>query len=235
VRRFRGASLPRPAKQNASHFVPLRKQHLNLKIRLPFFSVLRLHSRPMEGKSCARRLRQSMPDAQRRLWRLLRDRRFAGYKFRREHPVGPYTLDFYCAEAGVSVEVDGRQRPPGSARSRSREGELPVGPWHHHHTLLELANPSTTGGRTPDALATAARTITSTRKRTGRSQSSFPQLATATRERKAFVATKSLTAKGVRNWFRHMRQLRSLDLAQVQEKLADKADWSCFGDRGRDA
>ena len=50
-----------------------------------------------------------MPEAQRRMWRLLRDRRFAGYKFRREHPIGRYTLDFYCTEAKLSLEVDGGQ------------------------------------------------------------------------------------------------------------------------------
>jgi very-short-patch-repair endonuclease len=67
-----------------------------------------------------------MPEAQRRLWRLLRDRRFAGYKFRREHPMGPYTLDFYCAEASVSVEVDGRQHgaPEQQARDREKENYL---------------------------------------------------------------------------------------------------------------
>src|SRR5262245_52684379 len=50
-----------------------------------------------------------MPEAQRRLWRLVRDRRFAGYKFRREQPMGRYVLDFYCAEAQLSVELDGGQ------------------------------------------------------------------------------------------------------------------------------
>ena len=53
----------------------------------------------MNPTARARALRQSMPEPQRRMWRLLRDRRFAGYKFRREHPLGRYTLDFYCAEA----------------------------------------------------------------------------------------------------------------------------------------
>jgi very-short-patch-repair endonuclease len=57
----------------------------------------------------ARGLRQLMPEAQRRLWRLLRDRRFAGYKFRREHPIGRYVLDFYCPEAQLSLELDGTQ------------------------------------------------------------------------------------------------------------------------------
>ncbi len=67
------------------------------------------HAPAMSTVSRARRLRREMPDAQRRLWRLLRDRRFAGYKFRREHPMGRYFLDFYCAEATMNVELDGGQ------------------------------------------------------------------------------------------------------------------------------
>ena len=63
----------------------------------------------MNAIARARGLRQNMPPAQRQLWRLLRDRRFAGYKFRREHSVGRYVLDFYCAEAKLSLELDGRQ------------------------------------------------------------------------------------------------------------------------------
>jgi very-short-patch-repair endonuclease len=63
----------------------------------------------MNSITRARALRQTMPETQRRMWRLLRDRRFAGYKMRREHPVGPYVLDFYCAEAKLSLELDGSQ------------------------------------------------------------------------------------------------------------------------------
>jgi very-short-patch-repair endonuclease len=40
------------------------------------------------------------------LWQQLR-RRPVGLKFRRQHPAGPYVLDFYCEEAGLCVEVDG--------------------------------------------------------------------------------------------------------------------------------
>jgi very-short-patch-repair endonuclease len=67
------------------------------------------HAASMSTVSRARRLRREMPDAQRRLWRLLRDRRFAGYKFRREHPMGRYFLDFYCPEARLNLELDGGQ------------------------------------------------------------------------------------------------------------------------------
>ena len=38
---------------------------------------------------------------------MLRNERFSGYKFRRQHPFGDYTLDFYCAEARLVVETDG--------------------------------------------------------------------------------------------------------------------------------
>jgi ATP-dependent helicase HrpA/adenine-specific DNA-methyltransferase len=41
------------------------------------------------------------------MWRWLRNRRFNGYKFRRQHPVGRYTLDFFCEEARLSIELDG--------------------------------------------------------------------------------------------------------------------------------
>jgi len=55
----------------------------------------------------ARQLRRRKTWAEKALWRLLRDRRFSGYKFRRQHPLGPYFLDFYCAEAKVVLETDG--------------------------------------------------------------------------------------------------------------------------------
>jgi very-short-patch-repair endonuclease len=57
----------------------------------------------------ARHLRGTLTDAERKLWYALRDRRVAGFKFRRQHPEPPYTLDFFCAEARLVVEVDGGQ------------------------------------------------------------------------------------------------------------------------------
>ena len=41
------------------------------------------------------------------MWRWLRDRRFGQYKFRRQHPMGIYTLDFFCMEALLAIELDG--------------------------------------------------------------------------------------------------------------------------------
>ena len=57
----------------------------------------------------ARNLREKSSWAEKLLWRMLRNERFSGYKFRRQHPFGPYTLDFYCAEARLVVETDGFQ------------------------------------------------------------------------------------------------------------------------------
>jgi len=58
--------------------------------------------------SRARRLRGNMTDAEYRLWHALR-RDQIGVSFRRQHPVGPYTLDFYCPTLRLAVEVDGGQ------------------------------------------------------------------------------------------------------------------------------
>ena len=41
------------------------------------------------------------------MWQLLRNRRFLGFKFRRQHQFGDYVADFYCREAGLIVECDG--------------------------------------------------------------------------------------------------------------------------------
>ena len=57
----------------------------------------------------ARKLRKADTWAEQLLWRWLRDRRFSAYKFRRQHPMGPHTLDFYCMEAKVNIELDGSQ------------------------------------------------------------------------------------------------------------------------------
>ena len=55
----------------------------------------------------ARRLRRHMTPPEARLWMALRKRAGGGLRFRRQHPIGPYVLDFYCASAKFAVEVDG--------------------------------------------------------------------------------------------------------------------------------
>ena len=55
----------------------------------------------------ARQLRKRATWAEKLMWCWLRDRRFCQYKFRRQHPVGNYCLDFFCEEARLSIELDG--------------------------------------------------------------------------------------------------------------------------------
>ena len=55
----------------------------------------------------ARQLRQSMTPAERVLWQALRRHQLSGLHFRRQHPVGPFVLDFYCATYKLVIEVDG--------------------------------------------------------------------------------------------------------------------------------
>jgi len=55
----------------------------------------------------SRRLRREQTAEEKDLWKVLRSRRFAGFKFRRQHEVAPYFLDFYCPLAKLAVELDG--------------------------------------------------------------------------------------------------------------------------------
>ena len=57
------------------------------------------------------------------VWQWLRDRRVLGQKFRREHPVPPYTVDFFCVELGLVIEIDGQPHltPEGIAHDRVRD------------------------------------------------------------------------------------------------------------------
>ena len=56
-----------------------------------------------------RYLRGNLTDAEQRLWRALRRDQLNGLSFRRQHPLGPYTVDFYCPHLRLVVEVDGGQ------------------------------------------------------------------------------------------------------------------------------
>ncbi len=57
----------------------------------------------------ARSLRQASTDAERTLWRLLRDRSLHGHKFVRQQAIGPYFIDFVCRKHRLIIELDGGQ------------------------------------------------------------------------------------------------------------------------------
>ena len=55
----------------------------------------------------AKTLRRALTPPEARLWLALKRKRLDGLHFRKQHPVGPYILDFYCSAVGLAVEVDG--------------------------------------------------------------------------------------------------------------------------------
>jgi very-short-patch-repair endonuclease len=62
---------------------------------------------PKPKTTFARRLRQNQTSGEKSLWYKLRDRRFHGLKFRRQVPIGPYIVDFFCLEKHLVIEIDG--------------------------------------------------------------------------------------------------------------------------------
>ena len=56
----------------------------------------------------ARELRRDTTSAENLLWQSLRNRRLLGFKFRRQHQFGNYIADFFCSEASVVIECDGK-------------------------------------------------------------------------------------------------------------------------------
>ncbi|HYC62782.1 MAG TPA: endonuclease domain-containing protein [Thermoanaerobaculia bacterium] len=58
-------------------------------------------------RSHAKDMRRAPTEVEARVWQWLRDRRFSGFKFRRQVPIGPYILDFYCPTLHLAIELDG--------------------------------------------------------------------------------------------------------------------------------
>ena len=75
-------------------------------------------------KKHVRDLRRHMTDAERLLWQHLRNRQPAGCKFRRQHPIGPYIVDFVCHERKLVIEVDGGQHAENLSHDTKRSDYL---------------------------------------------------------------------------------------------------------------
>ncbi len=71
----------------------------------------------------AKKMRREPTDAEAKMWRLLRDRRLAQFKFRRQVPFQNFILDFVCFEKRLVVEIDGSQHAD-SERDRAKEAVL---------------------------------------------------------------------------------------------------------------
>ena len=57
----------------------------------------------------ARKLRNNMTEQEKKLWFYLRKRFINNYRFRRQHPIGEYIIDFICKEKKLIIEIDGGQ------------------------------------------------------------------------------------------------------------------------------
>jgi very-short-patch-repair endonuclease len=81
---------------------------------------------PSPKHEFARQLRRDQTRAEKALWQALRDRRLHGFKFRRQHPIGPFTVDNVCLEKRVIVELDGEHHglPENSASDAARTSFL---------------------------------------------------------------------------------------------------------------
>ncbi len=69
----------------------------------------------------ARKLRRDMSPPEVMVWVHLRARK-DGTTFRRQHPVGPYVLDFYCPQARLAIEIDGEHHITKSSKRRTASG-----------------------------------------------------------------------------------------------------------------
>ncbi|MCH8998490.1 MAG: endonuclease domain-containing protein [Proteobacteria bacterium] len=78
----------------------------------------------MAATNRARTLRRRSTDAERLLWHHLRGRQLAGLKFRRQHVLGPYIVDFICLERNLIIEVDGGQHAVQPERDARRDAWL---------------------------------------------------------------------------------------------------------------
>src|SRR5512145_2079431 len=72
--------------------------------------TLKVHISPKlweKLKPIAREMRHEPTPAEDALWQVVRDHKIKGAKFRRQHSVGPFIVDFYCSKAKLVIEVDG--------------------------------------------------------------------------------------------------------------------------------
>ena len=73
---------------------------------------------PDETRDFAKTLRRKLSLPEGLLWRAIKGRKLDGLHFRKQHPIGPYVLDFYCAGAKLAVEVDGQSHGFGDRPQR---------------------------------------------------------------------------------------------------------------------
>jgi very-short-patch-repair endonuclease len=87
----------------------------------------------------AKRLRRALSPPEARLWNRLRTRVADQPIFRRQHPIGPYVLDFYCAKACLAVEIDGVSHDMGDRPAHDERRDA----WLKKHGITVVRIPAT--------------------------------------------------------------------------------------------
>jgi len=80
--------------------------------------MARVHNRP-EFKGIRKKLRNNSTKTEMLLWKRLQGSQLDGMKFRRQHSIGRFIVDFYCPDARIAVELDGSVH--GSQKQRERD------------------------------------------------------------------------------------------------------------------
>jgi very-short-patch-repair endonuclease len=84
----------------------------------------RIRGTTREIEAAARRLRQELTPSEAVLWEVLRGRQFEGLKFRCQHPVGRFIVDFYCPSLKLVIEIDGSVHDDQKAYDQARTEQL---------------------------------------------------------------------------------------------------------------
>jgi very-short-patch-repair endonuclease len=112
-----------PLEANSSHSNP-QIGHIRPNSHL-ICPMTELHNRP-EFTHLRRELRHNMPPAERHLWPHLRQRRLENCKFRRQHGIDRYIVDFYASELKLAIEIDGptHDRPEDKQHDAARQAYI---------------------------------------------------------------------------------------------------------------
>ena len=94
--------------------------------------------KPASSVRRAKKLRRQLTYPEILLWQILRQSP-NGHKFRKQHPAGPFDLDFFCAKANLAIEVDGISHDMGDRPVRDEKRDL----WLLQHRIDTLRIPAT--------------------------------------------------------------------------------------------
>ncbi len=98
-----------------------------------------------ELRQAASQLREQMTAAEQVLWEALRDKKLGGLRFRAQHPVGQFILDFYCPACKLAVELDGSVHEDRKEEDAARTAPLRAYGYHvlrfqNEEVLTDLAS-----------------------------------------------------------------------------------------------